>query len=152
MTIEVGQQAPDFTLPNQHGEPVTLSAFRGRQNVVVVFYPWAFTTVCTGELCELSDRMATFDNDDTVTLGISCDSKFSLRIFAEREGYDFSLLSDFWPHGEVARSFGVFNDKAGVALRGTFIIDRSGTVRYSVVNAIPDARDPSEYEAVLASL
>jgi mycoredoxin-dependent peroxiredoxin len=152
MTIEVGQQAPDFTLPNQHGEPVTLSAFRGRKNVVVVFYPWAFTTVCTGELCELSDRLATFVNDDTVTLPISCDTKFSLRIFAEREGYDFSLLSDFWPHGEVARSFGVFNDKAGVAVRGTFIIDRSGTIRYSVVNAIPDARDPSEYEAVLASL
>jgi peroxiredoxin len=152
MALEVGQEAPDFTLPNQHGEPVTLSSFRGARNAVIVFYPWAFTSVCTGELCELNDRIATFDNDDTVTLAVSCDPKFSLRIFAEREGYDFSLLSDFWPHGEVARAYGVFNDRAGVALRGTFIVDRAGIVRYSVVNAIPDARDTSEYEAVLASL
>ena len=152
MSIEVGQEAPDFTLPNQHGEPVTLSSFRGSKNVVIVFYPWAFTGVCTGELCELRDRMATFDNDDTTTLAVSVDSKFSLRIFGEREGYDFSLLSDFWPHGEVARAYGVFNEKAGAAIRGTFIVDKTGIVRYTVVNAIPDARDPAEYEAVLASL
>jgi mycoredoxin-dependent peroxiredoxin len=152
MTIEVGQEAPDFTLSNQHGEPVTLSGFRGSKNVVLVFYPWAFTGVCTSELCELRDRIATFDNDDTTTLAVSCDAKFSLRIFAEREGFDFSLLSDHWPHGEVARRYGVFNDKAGAALRGTFVVDRSGIVRYTVLNTIPDPRDPSEYEAVLASL
>jgi peroxiredoxin len=152
MPVEVGQSAPDFTLPNQHGEPITLSSFRGEKNVVIVFYPWAFTGVCTGELCELRDRIATFDNDDTVTLAISCDAKFSLRIFAEREGYTFSLLSDHWPHGATAQAYGVFNDRAGVAIRGTFIIDRNGIVRYSVVNAIPDARDPGEYEKVLASL
>jgi mycoredoxin-dependent peroxiredoxin len=152
MSIEVGQPAPDFSLPNQHGEPITLSSFRGEKNVVVVFYPWAFTGVCTGELCELRDRIATFDNDETVTLAISCDAKFSLRIFAEREGYTFNLLSDHWPHGAAAQAYGVFNEKAGAALRGTFIIDREGIVRYAVVNAIPDARDPGEYEKVLASL
>jgi peroxiredoxin len=152
MSVEVGQPAPDFSLPNQHGEPITLSSFRGEKNVVVVFYPWAFTGVCTGELCELRDRIAAFDNDDTVTLAISCDAKFSLRIFAEREGYTFNLLSDHWPHGAAAQAYGVFNEKAGAATRGTFIIDRGGIVRYSVINAIPDARDPGEYEKVLATL
>lgn len=152
MPIEAGQPAPEFTLPNQHGQPVALSQFRGAKNVVVVFYPWAFTSTCTGELCELRDRIADFDNDDTATLAVSCDSKFALRVYAEQEGYAFDLLSDHWPHGEVARSYGVFNDRAGVAVRGTFIVDRDGLVRYSVVNGIPDARDPGEYAAVLAQL
>ena len=152
MSVEVGQLAPDFTLPNQHGEPVTLSSYRGSKNVVLVFYPWAFTSTCTGELCAISDRIASFDNEHTVTLAISCDSKFSLRNFAEREGYTLSLLSDFWPHGDAARAYGVFNDKAGVAIRGTFIIDKAGIVRYRVVNAIPEARDPDAYEKALASL
>ena len=152
MAIVEGQEAPDFTMPNQHGEPITLSSFRGQKNVVLIFYPWAFTGVCTGELCEIRDRIASFDNDDTVTLAVSCDAQFSLRIYAEREGYTFSLLSDHWPHGDVSKAYGVFNEKAGAAIRGTFIIDRSGVVRYQVVNAIPDARDPDEYEKVLASL
>ena len=152
MPIEAGQPAPEFTLPNQHGQPVALSQFRGAKNVVVVFYPWAFTSTCTGELCQLRDRIADFDNDDTATLAVSCDSKFALRVYAEQEGYAFDLLSDHWPHGEVARSYGVFNDRAGVAVRGTFIVDRDGLVRYSVVNGIPDARDPGEYAAVLAQL
>jgi mycoredoxin-dependent peroxiredoxin len=152
MTIEVGQEAPDFTLSNQHGEPVRLADFRGTKNVVLVFYPWAFTGPCTTELCEIRDRIASFDNDDTVTLAVSCDAKFSLRIFAERDGYTFSLLSDFWPHGETAKAYGVFNEEKGAALRGTFVIDKAGVVRYKVVNAIPDVRDPREYEKALAGL
>jgi peroxiredoxin len=152
MTVEVGQEAPDFTMPNQHGEPISLGAFRGEKNVVLIFYPWAFTGVCTSELCEIRDRIASFDNEDTVTLAVSCDAQFSLRIFAEREGYTFSLLSDHWPHGEVSKAYGVFNEKAGVPIRGTFVIDKSGVVRYSVVNAIPDARDPDEYEKALAAI
>jgi peroxiredoxin len=152
VAIEVGEKAPDFTLRDQHGQPTSLESFRGRRNVVLIFYPWAFTGVCTSELCEIRDRIATFENDDTVTLAVSCDSTFSLRIFAEREGYAFPMLSDFWPHGEVARAYGVFNEKAGVAIRGTFIIDKSGVVQYAVVNEIPDARDPDEYEKVLGTL
>ena len=152
MTIEVGQEAPDFTLSNQHGEPVHLADFRGEKNVVLIFFPWAFSGTCTGELCEIRDRLSSFDNDDTVTLAVSCDAKFSMRIFAERDGYLFSLLSDFWPHGQTAREYGVFNEKAGAALRGTFIIDKGGVVRYTVVHAISDARDPQEYEKALAAL
>ncbi len=152
MSVEVGQQAPDFTLRNQHGEPVTLSSYRGEKNVVIVFYPWAFTGTCTGELGEIQDRIASFDNDDTVTLVISCDSRYSLRIYAEREGYTFSLLSDFWPHGAIARTYGVFHEDAGVAIRGTFIVDKQGTVRFTIVKSIDDARDPGAYEKTLAEL
>jgi peroxiredoxin len=152
MTVETGQQAPDFTLPNHHGEPVTLSSYRGKKNVVLIFYPWAFTSTCTSELCEIRDRITSFDNDETITFGVSCDTKFSLRIFAEREGYAFDLLSDHWPHGAVSKDYGVFNEKAGASIRGTFIIDKDGIVRYAVVKGIPDARDPSEYEKVLAGL
>jgi mycoredoxin-dependent peroxiredoxin len=150
--VEVGTQAPDFTLPNQHGESVTLSQYRGDKNVVLVFYPWAFTGVCTGELCSIRDRMGDFDNDDTVTLAVSCDAKFSLRVFADQEGYKFQLLADHWPHGAAAKAYGVFVEEKGAAKRGTFIIDKEGIVRWSVVNEIPDARDPDEYERVLAGL
>lgn len=152
MSVEVGQEAPDFTLRSAGNEKVSLSSFRGEKNVVLVFYPWAFTGTCTGELCEIRDRIATFSGDDVVTLAVSCDSRHSLRVFAEQQGYTFPLLSDFWPHGEVAMSYGVFNDAVGAAIRGTFIIDRAGVVRYTVINGIPDARDPDEYEAVLATL
>jgi peroxiredoxin len=150
--IEVGQQAPDFTLVNQHGESVTLSQYRGHKNVVLVFYPWAFTGVCTGELCSIRDRMGDFDNDDTVTLAVSCDAKFSLRVFAEQEGYKFQLLADHWPHGAAAQAYGVFVEAKGAAKRGTFIIDKAGIVRWSVINEIGDARDPDEYEKVLSGL
>jgi peroxiredoxin len=92
------------------------------------------------------------DNDDTVTLGVSCDTKFTLRVFSEREGYSFHLLSDHWPHGAVTKAYGVFNDERGAALRATFIIDKAGVVRWKVVNAIPDVRDPQEYKDALASL
>lgn len=152
MAIAVGQEAPGFTLPDQHGEPITLASFIGNKNVVLIFYPWAFTSVCTSELCEIRDRLTSFDNDDRVTLAVSCDSSFALRIYGEREGYTFHLLSDHWPHGETAKAYEVFNEKSGVANRGTFIIDKAGIVQYTVVNAIPDGRDPNEYEKVLASL
>jgi len=147
--LEVGQQAPDFTLPNQHGETITLSDFRGDKNVVLVFFPWAFTGVCTGELCVLRDRMLDFDNDETITLAVSCDAKFSLRVFADTEGYGFSLLSDHWPHGATAQKYGVFVDRVGVAERGTFIIDKAGIVRWSVVHPIGEARNADDYAAAL---
>ncbi len=150
--VEVGHEAPDFTLVNQHGESVTLSQYRGSKNVVLVFYPWAFTGLCTGELCSIRDRISDFDNDDTVTLAVSCDAKFSLRVFSEQEGYSFQLLSDFWPHGATAQTYGVFVEDKGAAKRGTFIIDKAGILRWSVINEIGDVRDPDDYERVLAGL
>lgn len=147
----VGEQAPDFTLVNQFGEPVRLADFRGR-NVVVVFYPFAFSGICTGELCEIRDNLAVFEHADAEVLAVSVDSKFSLRAYAEQEGYGFSLLADFWPHGAVAEKYGVFDAETGMARRGTFIIDADGTVRYVVVNPRGQARDLAEYRRILAEL
>lgn len=152
MAIEVGTKAPEFELRNQHGETVRLADFKGRKNVVLLFYPFAFTGVCTGELCALRDELPRFVNDDVQLLAVSCDSPFSLRVFADQEGLDYPLLSDFWPHGSVAREYGVFNEEKGCAVRGTFIIDKEGVVRWTVINAIPDARDLNEYAKALESL
>ncbi len=150
MAVEVGSKAPDFELQDQHGQRVKLSDFRGRKHIVLVFYPFAFTGVCTGELVAIRDELAS--GDDVQVLTVSVDSVFAQRVFAEREGLDYPLLSDFWPHGAVAEAYGVFDEERGCALRGTFIIDREGVVRWQVLNDLPDARDVDEYRKVLASL
>ncbi|MFP8882718.1 peroxiredoxin [Streptomyces mangrovi] len=152
MAIEVGTKAPEFELRNQHGETVRLADFKGGKNVVLLFYPFAFTGVCTGELCALRDELPRFVNDDVQLLAVSCDSPFTLRVFAEQEGLDYPLLSDFWPHGDTAREYGVLDEEKGCAVRGTFIIDKEGVVRWAVVNALPDARDLNEYAKALESL
>jgi peroxiredoxin len=152
MAVEVGQEAPDFELSDQHGEPVRLSSFRGAKNVVLVFYPLAFSGVCTGELCAIRDEFPESNRDDVEVLTVSVDSAFSHRAWSDREGFRFRLLSDFWPHGAVAQLYGVFDEERGVATRGTFIIDKSGVVRWKVVNPIPQARDLAEYSKALAAL
>lgn len=152
MTLEVGQEAPDFTARDQHGAEVTLSQYRGTKNVVLVFYPWSFSGTCTGELCVLRDRFDVFDTDDTITIAVSCDSIFTQRAFASQEGYMFSILEDHWPHGAIAKAYGVFNEQRGAALRGTFIIDKNGIVRWSIVHPIGQGRDADAYAAVLATL
>jgi len=150
--LAIGVEAPDFELIDQHGTPVRLSSFRGRRNVLLVFFPWAFSGVCTGELCVLRDDLASFQNDTAQLLAVSVDSKFVQRVFSDREGFEFPVLADFWPHGEVARRYRVFDETAGAALRGTFVVDRAGVLRWMVVNGIPDARDPGEYRRALAEL
>ncbi|RMI45192.1 peroxiredoxin [Streptomyces triticirhizae] len=152
MAIEPGTQAPEFTLRDQHGQSVSLADFRGRKNVVLLFYPFAFTGVCTGELCELRDRLPDFVNDEVQLLAVSNDPAPALRVFSEQEGLDYPLLSDFWPHGEVSRAYGVFAEDKGCAVRGTFVIDTSGTVRWTVVNDLPNARDLDDYVTALKAL
>ena len=152
MAAEIGEEAPDFELTDQHGTPVKLSDFRGSKNVVVVFYPLAFSGVCSGELCALREEFPEVGRDDVELLTVSVDSMFTHRAWADAEGFNFELLSDFWPHGNVARSYGVFDDDRGLAIRGTFIIDKAGVVRWKVVNPIPQARDISEYQKALAAL
>lgn len=150
--VDVGDLAPDFELMDADRNAVRLSSFRGEKNVVVVFYPLAFTGVCQGELCAIRDEIADFSNDDVQTLAISVDSGPVHAKWAAEQGYTFPLLADFWPHGAVAKQYGVFNDDIGLAVRGTFIVDKAGMVVYKVVNAIPDARDLDEYKKVLANL
>jgi mycoredoxin-dependent peroxiredoxin len=152
MAVEVGEEAPDFELKDQHGTPVKLSDFRGKKDVVLVFYPLAFSGVCSGEMCAIRDQFPEVTRDDVELLAVSVDSTFVLRTWAEQQHFNFSMLADFWPHGAVARSYGVFDDKMGVATRGTFIIDKNGIVRWMVVNPIPQAREIADYQKALAEL
>ncbi|BFO21123.1 peroxiredoxin [Streptomyces sp. KM77-8] len=152
MVIQVGDKAPDFELKDNHGRTVALSDFRGHKNVVLLFYLFAFTGVCTGELCEVRDQLPRFADRDTQVLAVSNDSIHTLRVFAEQEGLEYPLLSDFWPHGDVSRAYGVLDEDKGCAVRGTFIIDKEGVVRWTVVNGLPDARDLNEYVKALDTL
>jgi len=152
MSLEIGAPAPDFALRDQHGQVVRLSDFAGERNVALVFYPFAFSGVCTGELCELRDNIAAFEDAGVQLVGVSCDPVHAQRAWAEQEKYEFPLLSDFWPHGEVARAYEVFNERNGAALRGTFLVDTAGVLRWSLVNGPAEARPLSAYREAVARL
>ena len=152
MAPEVGTEAPDFTLKDQNNQEVTLSSFRGERNVLVVFYPFAFSGTCTGELCQLRDELSVYTDAGVRVLAISTDPVFSLKAFKATEGFDFPLLSDFWPHGATAKAYGVFNEKAGMALRGTFLVDAEGNIAFAEVNAPGDAREQSGWKAAVGTL
>ena len=152
MSPEAGQAAPDFELRDQHGQSLRLTSFRGEKAVVVMFYPFAFSSVCTGELRAVRDNLSRIVSDHAALVAVSCDPMFALRVFADRDGLEFPLLSDFWPHGEVAERYGVFDAARGCAKRSTFIIDKDGVVRWSVHNAMPEARDLAEQLRVLDEL
>jgi peroxiredoxin len=152
MSLIIGDHAPDFELVNQYGETVKLSDFRGKKPVVVVFYPLSFSGICTGELCEIRDNFAKFEKEDVELLAISVDSKFVQKQFAEHEGYKFSVLADFWPHGAVAQAYGVFIEEAGIANRATFVVNKDGELVAKFVTAPGQARSLDEYDRALASL
>ncbi|GAA4877342.1 peroxiredoxin [Actinomycetospora straminea] len=152
MTVEVGSQAPDFTLKNQDGQEISLRDFRGQKAVLVVFYPFAFSGICTGELCSVRDDLSAFQNDQVQILAISCDTTWSLKVFAQQEGYEFPLLSDFWPHGAVGESYGVFSSDLGFSFRGTFLVDKDGIVQFLERNGPGDARDQQGWRDQLEKL
>lgn len=147
----VGEQAPHFALRDQYGRTVSLSD-RGDKPAVLVFFPFAFSGICTGELREVRDTMEDFQTDDIQVYAISCDPMFALRAWADAEGHFFPLLSDFWPHGEVSRAYGVFDEAGGFAVRGTFLLDRDGTLVWSEVKGAGERRDFDDYRAALAEL
>lgn len=151
MAIGIGAVAPDFTLKNQHGQEISLSGLRGKP-VAVVFFPFAFTGICTSELCEIRDNISVFTEQGAVVLAISCDAVFSNRVFSDQEGYTFDVLSDFWPHGAVSQAYGVFEEGAGAARRASFLIDPEGIVRWTVDNPLGEARDFAGYKEALAAL
>jgi peroxiredoxin len=148
----IGDTAPDFTLKDQHGNDVTLSALRDKP-VVLVFYPFTFTGVCEGELCEIRDDPSAFERAGAQVLAISCDSRHAQRIWAEQQGFTFPVLSDFWPHGGVAKAYGVFNEELGCANRATFVIDANGKIvsTFSSPN-LGTPRAKAEYEAALSQV
>lgn len=152
MTLDVGAIAPDFTLSDQHGEELTLSELVQESPVALVFFPLAFSGICTGELCELRDNLAVFADSRVRVLGISVDSVFTLRAWAAQEGYEFSILSDFWPHGQVARDFGAFVDERGIATRATVLIGADRKVLASFETSPGEARDFAAYRNAVDAL
>ncbi|BCJ51285.1 peroxiredoxin [Actinoplanes sp. NBRC 14428] len=150
MPIDVGAQAPDFTLKDQNNQDITLTAFRGRKAVLLVFYPLAFSGTCQGELHEIKTNLPAYANEHLQVLTLSVDSVYSHKVWADREGYDFPLLSDFWPHGAVARSYDVFNEDRGYANRGTFLLDPAGTVRFAEMNLPGERRDQHTWRKKIA--
>lgn len=150
--LEPGAEAPDFTLKDQNGQAVTLRDFRGAKNVLLVFFPLAFTGICQGELDEIRDNLPTYENDDTVTLAISVGPPPTHKVWATQSGFTFPVLSDFWPHGAVAQAYGVFNEDAGIANRGTFVVDREGIVRFSEMKGPGEPRDQKVWTDALAAL
>ena len=153
MTVEPGQEAPDFELRDQQGNMVSLANHRGDKAVVLVFYPFTFTGVCQGELCELRDDIGSFEAENVQVLAISCDSSFAQKKWAEEQGFTFPVLSDFWPHGAVSKAYGVFNDALGCAMRHTFLIDKNGVVvDHFDTDHIATPREQARYEEALAKL
>ncbi|HQR26476.1 MAG TPA: peroxiredoxin [Nocardioides sp.] len=150
--LRIGGPAPDFTLRDQFGQDVTLSTFRGTKAVAIFFYPYAFSGVCTGEMTGIRLRLDEFLTFDTEVLAISCDPVYSLRAFADSDGLNFPLLSDFWPHGAVASAYEVFDETKGCARRSSYVVDKEGLVRWSVHNAMPDGRDLEEHLRQLRAL
>ena len=153
MAIDAGAPAPEFTLKDQDGNEVSLADFRGKQAVALVFYPFTFTGVCEGELCQLRDDIADYQAADVQVLAVSCDSRFSQKVWADQKGWNFPVLSDHWPHGAVAQAYGVFNDAVGCANRATFLIGTDGTVVDTFgTDNLGTARDKERYTEALAKL
>ena len=150
--LDVGTPAPDFTLRDQNHQPVTLSDFRDTKNVLLVFFPLAFTGICQGELDEIRDHLPVYENDDTQTLAISVGASPSHKIWAMESGFTFPVLSDFWPHGAVSQAYGVFNEKAGMAVRATFLIDADGKIAFAEANSPGDVREQSGWKDAVGRL
>ena len=149
MTLEVGDEAPDFTLRDENNKKWTLSEHRGNK-ILLVFYPLSFSGVCTHELHELTDRQSRFAAAGAEVVGISVDSKYVQKAFKKQESLSATLLADFNPRGEVAARYGVFMEKWGYANRGSFVIGSDGRIASKVVTTPEDARDPEAYLQALA--
>lgn len=150
MPLELGAEAPDFTLRDQHGQAHTLSSLRGQKAVLLAFFPFAFSGVCTGELTGFRDRLGDFETDTTTLMTISCDSVFAQRAFADRDALFFPLLADFWPHGEVSRAYDVFDERSGGPRRSSYVIDKAGRIAFAMHNEPGQARDLGVQAAQLA--
>lgn len=153
MAATIGSPAPAFTLKDQSGNDVSLADFAGQKAVALVFYPFTFTGVCEGELCQLRDDYSAFEQAGVQVLAISCDSRHAQRVWAEQQGFTFPVLSDFWPHGAVAKAYGVFNEQLGCAIRATFVIDKNGVVADEFhTDSLGTAREADRYREAIAKL
>lgn len=146
MTLQVGEKAPDFELPDSEGGKTKLSDYQGKKNVLLVFYPLAFSTICTTEFCQLRDINSDLVNREGLeVIGISVDSHWSLKAWKEQERFPNKFVSDFWPHGKVAEEYGAFIPERGLAARATYLIDKDGLVRFAERNEPRDAREQQRW-------
>jgi peroxiredoxin len=150
--VTIGSSAPDFSLKDQSGRAVTLSSYRGAKNVLLVFFPLAFTGICEGELDAIRDNLARYQNDSTAVLALSVGPPPTHKVWATQRGFTFPVLSDFWPHGAVAAEYGVFNDVAGVPNRGTFVVDKRGLITFAEMKQPGEPRDQGLWVDALAAL
>jgi mycoredoxin-dependent peroxiredoxin len=151
VAIEVGRAAPDFDLDLGAGERLRLTDFRGRRNVLLVFHPYAFTPVCEEEARDLEENLDAFTDADTDVVLVSCDPPASRQAWKERLGLSYTLASDFWPHGSAAQAYGVFDETTGAPVRGTFLIDKNGTVVWTLVNDADTRREEMASAATAAA-
>lgn len=150
MPLEIGSRAPDFTLRNQFREEISLSDLKGSK-VALVFIPFAFTGTCQSEMCDIRDNLHRFNESDIKVLAITCNTLHSNGVWAEQQGFQFDILSDFWPHGQTASAYGAFNEAVGAANRVTFLLDEEGVITGVISSdSLGVARDFAEYEKVLA--
>ena len=140
MAVKTGDRAPEFDLEVRAGERVRLSDFRGRSNVLLVFHPFAFTAVCEEEARDLQENLESFRNAQTEIVFVSCDAPPARRAWKKELGAEYTFASDFWPHGEAAKAYGVFNEANGAPFRGTFLIDKEGNVIWSLVKTTGERR------------
>jgi peroxiredoxin len=151
MPLEIGSDAPDFTLLNQDRQPVSLESLKGSRSVIV-FIPFAFTRTCEGELCQIRDEYSMFDEADARVVAITCNTLHANRVWAEQQGFQFDLLSDFWPHGATARLYDTFNETFGYAERTTYFLDEAGViVDVSRSEKLGEARPFDDYRAAISS-
>lgn len=147
----VGAAAPAFAMTDTHGRTVTSEQLAGTA-YMLVFVPFAFSDTCTNELIDLRGAEDLLGRDDLKVIVVSCDSIYTLKAWADTHSYKAELLSDFWPHGEVSRQYGVFNPHKGLATRGTFLVDGAGVVRWAIVNPEGEARDLADYRGAVTDL
>jgi len=152
MAIETGREAPDVTVRNEEGEPLRLADFRGDRAVLLVFHPFSFTDICESEMSELADDLPRYRGADVELISLSCDAPFVRAAWKRELGHPFTYASDFWPHGDAARAFGIFDETLGCARRATFLIDRDGMVRHAVDNPIAERREQQSYHDAVARL
>ncbi|HXF98637.1 MAG TPA: redoxin domain-containing protein [Gaiellaceae bacterium] len=141
MAVRTGDRAPEFDLEVTHRERVRLSDFRGRSNVLLVFHPFAFTPVCEDEARDLQENLDSFRHANTEIVFVSCDPAPARQAWKRELGAEYTFASDFWPHGAAAKAYGVFDERTGAPFRGTFLIDREGTVIWSLVKTADERRE-----------
>jgi peroxiredoxin len=141
MAVKTGDRAPDFDLEVSYRERIALSDFLGRSNLLLVFHPFAFTTVCEDEARDLQENLESFTNAGTEIVFVSCDPWPARQAWKQQLGAEYVFASDFWPHGAASRAYGVFNEEVGAPYRGTFLIDREGTVIWSLVKTTGERRE-----------